>query len=34
MALLMTPVIYAVHGIIEKFLGEELATQLKQEAMK
>lgn len=34
MALLMTPVIYAVHGIIEKFLGEELATKLKQEAMQ
>lgn len=33
MALAMTPVIYAVHAIIEKYLGDTLATQLKQQAM-
>ncbi|MDX2000870.1 MAG: queuosine precursor transporter [Chitinophagales bacterium] len=32
-ALLMTPVIYAVHGIIERYLGDELATEMKQRAM-
>lgn len=33
MALLMTPVIYAVHAFIEKYLGEDEATKLKQEAL-
>ncbi len=33
MALLMTPVIYAVHGFIENYLGKDLATSLKQQAM-
>jgi queuosine precursor transporter len=32
-ALIMTPVIYWVHGIIEKYLGNEVATQMKNEAM-
>jgi uncharacterized integral membrane protein (TIGR00697 family) len=34
MAMLMTPVIYLVHGIIEKYLGAETAAELKQHAMK
>lgn len=34
MAVLMTPVIYIVHEAIEKYLGESLATKLKQQAMK
>jgi uncharacterized integral membrane protein (TIGR00697 family) len=34
MAILMTPVIYAVHGIIEKYLGEKTAAELKQHAMQ
>jgi len=33
MALAMTPVIYAVHAFIEKYLGEEEAAKLKQEAL-
>jgi len=33
-ALLMTPVIYWVHAIIEKYLGKEQATALKKEAMQ
>ena len=33
MALLMTPVIYAVHGFIENYLGKDLADSLKQQAM-
>lgn len=33
-ALLMTPVIYGVHYLIEKYLGEELAANMKQAAMK
>lgn len=32
-AILMTPVIYFVHGLIEKYLGEELAGRLKREAV-
>lgn len=32
MALLLTPVLYIVHYFIERFLGEELAQQLKDEA--
>jgi queuosine precursor transporter len=31
-AVLMTPVIYGVHDLIERYLGKELATQLKQRA--
>jgi queuosine precursor transporter len=31
-ALLMTPVIYGVHNVIEKYLGPELAAELKQKA--
>jgi queuosine precursor transporter len=33
MALLLTPVIYLIHGRIEKYLGHELAAQMKQGAM-
>ena len=32
MALAMTPVIYAVHEAIERYLGHDLAKQLKAEA--
>jgi uncharacterized integral membrane protein (TIGR00697 family) len=32
-ALVMTPVIYAVHGLIEKYLGKELAHEMKESAM-
>ena len=32
-ALIMTPVIYLVHNIIEKYLGEELATKLKKQSL-
>jgi len=31
-ALALTPAIYAVHWLIERYLGEETATQLKQQA--
>jgi uncharacterized integral membrane protein (TIGR00697 family) len=34
MALLMTPVIYLVHYVVEKYLGEELARSMKEAAMK
>jgi len=34
MAILMTPVIYAVHAIIEKYLGAATAAELKQHAMQ
>ncbi|MES2621904.1 MAG: queuosine precursor transporter [Bacteroidota bacterium] len=33
-AFLLTPVIYAVHLIIDRFLGEELAARLKAEAVR
>jgi hypothetical protein len=33
MAILMTPVIYLVHELIEKYLGEKVATDLKNKAM-
>lgn len=33
-AVLMTPVIYLVHGIIEKYLGPEKAAEMKAAAMK
>jgi queuosine precursor transporter len=32
MAILLTPVIYAVHGIIDRYLGKDLAGQMKSEA--
>lgn len=32
MAVLLTPVIYGAHAIIDNYLGEELATKLKEEA--
>lgn len=34
MALLLTPVIYLVHGVIEKYLGHKLAAEMKQAAIK
>lgn len=33
-AVLMTPVIYLIHALIENYLGEPVATELKQRAMK
>lgn len=33
MALLMTPVIYLVHDLIEKYLGKPLANEMRQEAI-
>jgi queuosine precursor transporter len=33
MAIILTPVIYLVHNIIEKYLGHELATKMKRSAM-
>ncbi|HSC55386.1 MAG TPA: queuosine precursor transporter [Phnomibacter sp.] len=33
-AVVMTPVIYAVHGIIEKYLGAELSKSMKESAMQ
>lgn len=33
-AIVMTPVIYLAHHFIEKFLGKELATAMKKEAMQ
>lgn len=33
MAIILTPVIYWVHEVIEKYLGHELAKELKDEAM-
>jgi len=32
-AILMTPVIYWVHALIESYLGKELATEMKKAAM-
>ncbi|HYC40100.1 MAG TPA: queuosine precursor transporter [Chitinophagaceae bacterium] len=32
-AIILTPVIYLVHGWIERYLGEELSTQMKRAAM-
>lgn len=34
MAILLTPVIYGMHFLIDKFLGEELAHQMKSEAAR
>jgi uncharacterized integral membrane protein (TIGR00697 family) len=33
-ALILTPVIYLVHNIIEKFLGADLAAEMKSAAMR
>jgi uncharacterized integral membrane protein (TIGR00697 family) len=33
MAIMLTPVIYAVHGIIERYLGPELAEKMRRSAM-
>jgi len=33
MALLLTPLIYLLHYVIDRYLGEEMATALKNEAM-
>jgi len=33
-AILLTPVIYLIHGWIEKYLGHSLAAEMKQAAMK
>lgn len=33
-AVLMTPVIYIVHNLIEKYLGKDLAAEMKREAMQ
>lgn len=32
-ALLMTPVIYGVHGLCERYLGKETAAEMKRSAM-
>jgi queuosine precursor transporter len=34
MAVILTPVIYLVHNIIEKYLGPQLAAEMKQAAMR
>lgn len=34
MAVLLTPMIYAVHHLIDTYLGEKLATQMKNAALK
>ncbi|CAN5212000.1 queuosine precursor transporter [soil metagenome] len=34
MAIALTPAIYLMHGIIERFLGHDVARQMKQEAME
>lgn len=34
MALVLTPVIYLVHGVIERFLGAELAAEMKKAAQE
>lgn len=34
MAVLLTPVIYLVHNVIEKYLGHELAAEMKKTAIK
>ena len=33
MAVVLTPVIYLVHNIIERYLGHELAAKMKRSAM-
>jgi queuosine precursor transporter len=32
-AVLLTPVLYLAHGLIDRYLGQELATEMSQEAM-
>ena len=32
-AIILTPVIYLIHGWIEKYLGHDLASQMKNAAM-
>jgi len=32
MAIVLTPVIYGVHGLIEKYLGHDLALEMKTAA--
>ena len=32
-AILLTPVIYLIHGWIEKYLGKNLASEMKDSAM-
>jgi uncharacterized integral membrane protein (TIGR00697 family) len=34
MAIILTPVIYLIHGWIERYLGHELAAEMKRAAMK
>ncbi len=34
MAIVLTPVIYLVHGWIERYLGHEQAAEMKQAAMR
>lgn len=34
LALLLTPLLYLLHELIERYLGERLATEMKQAAMK
>jgi hypothetical protein len=34
MALILTPVIYLVHSRIERYLGHDLAAEMKSAAMK
>lgn len=33
-AVLMTPLIYLIHWLVEKFLGQETAREMKQAALK
>lgn len=33
-AIILTPVLYLVHGIIDRYLGDVLASSMKQEAMQ
>ena len=33
-AILMTPLIYLTHGLIDKYLGEKLSKKLRKEALK
>ena len=33
-AILFTPVVYLIHWLVEKYLGKELAAQMKANAMK
>ena len=33
-AIILTPIIYLGHNLIDRYLGHEVATALKQQAMK